>query len=326
MARDTSNSPRESTNSQEGTPLRARDILGNFTDTINESLSTLESKFNEVSNNVKEALANIIKDVPILNEIFANFISEALEIGEEIDNLSSGELDSRVLERAENLGVELTETQRNIYNWSRESINFWNNNLPEGVPAMPPRAIGWLFGVFQSESNFRVDAANSRSSARGLGQFLTRTWDGYIERYGGKLVQENLFTQSQLQNPNARTENPKLMVYMTTKYLINSYQSLARNGLVPQGWQTPNIEFMLYVIHHHGSGDGPKYIKAGLRDSNGQYVYSAQERQSFLDSMRHQHHRNSNHWADLHENYASVTGRRMQNWGEILTRNNADSA
>jgi hypothetical protein len=118
-----------------------------------------------------------------------------------------------------------------------------------------------LFGTIQGESNFNFFAANRRSSARGLTQFISGTWNGYIERSGPLLVSQGIVTNEELMNPNARTENPRLMIYMTFSYMIRSYQALQRNGLVPNGWDTPDIAYMLYVCHHHGSGDGPKYLR-----------------------------------------------------------------
>lgn len=245
---------------QSATPNLSRTVE-ELSSSIDENLTGLATKLNEIKETFLNSFGLNQIEANGLANAFTSFLEALAGTGVVIANLTPEQINTRFDEYAVNENVQLTPNQRMVFGYARESMSFWNNNLPSGVPSMPGNVMGMIFGIIQKESRFRFDAANPRSSARGLGQFLTSTWNGYIERYGPQLVASGVFTQEELNNPNARTENPRLMVFMINRYLIKSFESLNRAGFLPNGWQTENIEFMLYLCHHHGAGDAVKHLR-----------------------------------------------------------------
>jgi hypothetical protein len=236
------------------------DISNHVDSTIDSTLGDLEAKVSEAFDPVKVNVASMLEQIPVLGVLMSDFIANLKADGLNTTAMAAPEVTTRFNEYISAAGVELTPVQREIFGWTQESIQFWNQNLPEGVPSMPPSVTGMMFGLMEKESGFNYTAANPNSSARGLGQFLTSSWRSYIEDFG-PLLQQGAFTAEEINNPNARTENPRLMVYMINRFIIRSYSRLSAKGFLPQGWQTENIEFMLYICHHHGAADGIRHLR-----------------------------------------------------------------
>ena len=254
---------REQTDSQNENlenPLGAlNDIVTDVSENIDSGLQLLEQNINQLKDDLLSSeMVATIAQIPIIGQIFSDVLADLNGSNTEID---SEQLQTRFHESAVNLGVELTPQQSEIFSWTAEARDFWNQHLPQGVPSMPPSVLAIMMSTFQIESRFNTQAANPHSSAAGLAQFLSGTWNGYKESTGPTLVENGICSQAELNAPNARTANPRLMIYMTYSYMIKSYQVLARNNLVQQGWDTPDLAYMLYVCHHHGAGDGPKYLR-----------------------------------------------------------------
>ncbi len=253
--------PRSSTPAESSKPAnQTLNLLDQMSVDIDQTLASLESSVEIAKNRLKFDVATMLEQIPGMSLVFGEFIASLKASGQDIAAMTPAAVATGLTEYANASGVELTSNQREIFGWTQESIQFWNQNLPEGVPAMPPKVTGIMFGLMEKESGFEYAAANGSSSARGLGQFLTSSWRSYIVDFG-PLLQQSAFTAEEINNPNARTENPRLMVYMINRFILRSYSRLSAKGFLPQGWDTENIEFMLYICHHHGAGDGIKHLK-----------------------------------------------------------------
>lgn len=249
---DTPSSNTENPNSNERSG-----ILSEVTGMIDGALSKLQEAVVEAEESGNKNFFNIL----------TSWISKLFDDGQSIDSMSSDQINSSFSEHVDACGVELTETQNNILGYTSQSIDFWENHKPDNVPSIPKSKLtGIHFGIFEKESNFNPAAVSGGrthdpNAARGLAQFKPNSWRAYIERHGDLLVQEGQFTRAEIDDPNAITSNPKLSVYLTTAYIYKSISSLIRQDLLINGVNDPVLGWKIYLLHHYGSGDGPKHIR-----------------------------------------------------------------
>lgn len=188
--------------------------------------------------------------------------------------------------------LNLPPDQVNYYNYAIEASREYGFPEDRGVPT--------LWGLFHSESNFDPTLMNRGSmdrgtTATGLGQFTNRTWRGFMEDQGVRMLELGIIEASDLidledRDGSLRRENPRLMVFATAWYLNNNFNRLKRLGFA-ESWYDPNIGFMLYMMHHAGPGDAPKflaYLQSGGSDITDNSLAALQARdETLLADMSH---------------------------------------
>jgi peptidoglycan hydrolase-like protein with peptidoglycan-binding domain len=111
----------------------------------------------------------------------------------------------------------------------------------------------------------QFDGTMAISSAYGYGQFLDKTWNEMIHKYGEKYGVPNAdkLTQSQTNAPELR-DNPRLQAAMLAEFTKENITKGARLG-------GKDADANVYALHNLGAGDGPKFLSA-LKDNPNQRV------------------------------------------------------
>jgi hypothetical protein len=126
---------------------------------------------------------------------------------------------------------------------------------------------------------------NPRSSAAGLGQFLSGTWRGEAEREGTWL---NAVAQQQgwlAGNGKVKREHraellalrykPEAAIHATADYARANLDSLRRAGVkIAEGAQP--IAQAAYLGHHLGGGDAIRFLRDGLAPDRARVLLNAQ--------------------------------------------------
>jgi hypothetical protein len=102
---------------------------------------------------------------------------------------------------------------------------------------------GYINRAFGAESSFNPFAKNPRSSATGLGQFTTGTWNGLMQ------LQPELGL-----TPDGRTD-PEQAKRAMIAFTGNNARALEKLGI-------PVNDNSLYAMHRFGEGAGPKLLQA----------------------------------------------------------------
>ncbi|WP_343052909.1 peptidoglycan-binding protein [Sphingobium boeckii] len=154
-----------------------------------------------------------------------------------------------------------------------------------GIPAPALAAIVNAEAAKDEDGRWRVYSRNPRSSAAGLGQFLSGTWRGEAERSGtwlnslciargwvdgrGKVIKE---ARSQLL---ALRYDPEASINAIADYAKGNLDRLRSAG-VHVGQGLDDIAQAAYFGHHLGIGDAIKFMKGGLQAGRARRLLDAQ--------------------------------------------------
>lgn len=154
-----------------------------------------------------------------------------------------------------------------------------------GIPATALAAIVNAEAAKNSTGQWNIYSRNSRSSAAGLGQFLSRTWEGMAETRGTWLNQtaqaKGWLDRSGQVRASARAEllqmryNATASIETTADYARLNLKTLQRSG-VTTGEDPSAVARTAYLAHHLGAGDAIKYLKTGLTDERAGLLLRAQ--------------------------------------------------
>jgi hypothetical protein len=154
-----------------------------------------------------------------------------------------------------------------------------------GIPATALAAIVNAEAAKDSSGQWNVYSRNSRSSAAGLGQFLSGTWRGMAETRGTWLNQtaqaKGWLDRSGQVRPAARAALLQLRydatasIETTADYAQANLKLLKRSG-VATGEDPSAVARTAYLAHHLGPGDAARYLKTGLTDARASLLLRAQ--------------------------------------------------
>lgn len=154
-----------------------------------------------------------------------------------------------------------------------------------GVPAPALAAIIDAEAAKAPDGSWRLMSRNPRSSAAGLGQFLSGTWIAEAERAGTWLNaharQQGWIDSNGRVLPGARSVllqlryDARAAVEATADYAANSLKGLRRAG-VKVGDSIESIARSAYLGHHLGLGDATRFLKSGLSDARARTLLGAQ--------------------------------------------------
>jgi hypothetical protein len=154
-----------------------------------------------------------------------------------------------------------------------------------GVPAPALAAIIDAEAAKGPDGSWRTMSRNPRSSAAGLGQFLSSTWIAEAERAGtwlnARAMEKGWIDGNGRIVPAARAALLQLRyeaeaaVEATADYAANSLKGLRRAG-VAIGDTVESIARSAYLGHHLGLGDATRFLKSGLSDARARTLLGAQ--------------------------------------------------
>lgn len=154
-----------------------------------------------------------------------------------------------------------------------------------GVPAPALAAIIDAEAAKGPDGSWRILSRNPRSSAAGLGQFLSSTWVGEAERAGtwlnARARAQGWIDANGRVLPAARSAllhlryDAEAAVEATADYAANSLKGLRRAG-VAVGDSVEAIARSAYLGHHLGLGDATRFLKSGLSEARARTLLGAQ--------------------------------------------------
>lgn len=154
-----------------------------------------------------------------------------------------------------------------------------------GIPANALAAIVNAEAAKGRDGSWQCYSRNPRSSAAGLGQFLSGTWEGMAERKGTWL---NAVAKSKgWLDGNGQIVSAARSSLLSLRYdptaSINTVADYARQNLdglkracVPIGTDADDIARSAYLGHHLGLGDAIKFAKGGLDPARARMLLGAQ--------------------------------------------------
>ncbi len=154
-----------------------------------------------------------------------------------------------------------------------------------GLPATTLAAIVDAEAAKRPDGSWNLMSRNPRSSAAGLGQFLSGTWIGMAQTPGNWLHdvarQKGWLNQSGRVDPAARGSLLALRYDATAS--INSIADYARSNIatirragVATGDDPQGLARIAYLGHHLGPGDAIRFLKGGLGESRATVLLKAQ--------------------------------------------------
>ncbi|GAB5349232.1 peptidoglycan-binding protein [Alteriqipengyuania sp. 357] len=154
-----------------------------------------------------------------------------------------------------------------------------------GLPPATLAAIVDAEAAKRSDGTWNLHSRNPRSSAAGLGQFLSGTWIGMAQTPGNWLHdvarQKGWLTESGRVVPAAR--GSLLAMRYDAQASINSIADYARSNIatirkagVATGDNPQALARIAYLGHHLGPGDAIRYLKGGLSESRAAHLLKAQ--------------------------------------------------
>lgn len=154
-----------------------------------------------------------------------------------------------------------------------------------GLPATTLAAIVDAEAAKRPDGSWNLMSRNPRSSAAGLGQFLSGTWIGMAQKPGTWLYdmaqQKGWLTESGRVAPAARGSLLALRYDATAS--INSIADYARSNIatirrsgVRTGDDPQALARIAYLGHHLGPGDAIRYLKGGLAEGRATVLLKAQ--------------------------------------------------
>ena len=154
-----------------------------------------------------------------------------------------------------------------------------------GVPAAALAAIVDAEAGKDGTGRWITRSRNPRSSAAGLGQFLSRTWNDMAERKGSWLNrhagQAGWLDADGRVRPSARAEllalryDAQASIEATADYAAGNLAYLRRRG-IPIGSQEGAVARAAYLAHHLGPGDAVSYLRSRLPDGRARTLLAAQ--------------------------------------------------
>ncbi|MEA1013957.1 peptidoglycan-binding protein [Sphingosinicella sp. LY1275] len=154
-----------------------------------------------------------------------------------------------------------------------------------GIPAAALAAIVDAEAAKDRDGGWKAYSRNPRSSAAGLGQFLSGTWQSEAERPGtwlnGEAKARGWLTENGKVARGARAELLALRydagasIQATADYARGNLDRLRRAG-VAVGDSMEGVAHAAYLGHHLGVGDAIKFMKGGLDSSRARLLLSAQ--------------------------------------------------
>lgn len=154
-----------------------------------------------------------------------------------------------------------------------------------GIPPAALAAIVDAESARLADGSWNAGSRNPRSSAAGLGQFLSGTWVGEAERRGtwlngvatqrGWLDRDGKVAAAVRAPLLALRFEPGASIQATADYARRSLDTLGRAG-VSIGSDTSGIARAAYLGHHLGTGDAIRFLRGGLGDERAARLLSAQ--------------------------------------------------
>ena len=154
-----------------------------------------------------------------------------------------------------------------------------------GLPAATLAAIVDAEAAKRPDGSWNLHSRNPRSSAAGLGQFLSGTWIGMAQTPGNWLhdvaQQKGWLTPSGRVAPGAKS--PLLALRYEAEASINSIADYARSNIatirsagVATGEDPQALARTAYLGHHLGPGDAIRFLKGGLSENRAAHLLKAQ--------------------------------------------------
>ncbi|HEX7852869.1 MAG TPA: peptidoglycan-binding protein [Sphingobium sp.] len=154
-----------------------------------------------------------------------------------------------------------------------------------GIPAEVLGAIVNAEAARDGEGRWLAYSRNPRSSAAGLGQFLSGTWINEAERRGTWL--NSLAVGNGWLDNHGHVRRDARSVLLEQRYdghtSIQAVADYARSNLdrlgergVPVGTDPVQIASAAYIGHHLGLGDAVRFLKGGLSEERAQHLLNAQ--------------------------------------------------
>lgn len=154
-----------------------------------------------------------------------------------------------------------------------------------GIPAAAIAAIVDAEAGRGCDGKWNTGSRNPRSSAAGLGQFLSGTWQGEAER-PGTWLHDTALSHGWLGSngrllPEARSALLALRydgtasINATADYASSSVAHLRRAGITI-GDDVASVARAAYLGHHLGAGDSVRFLKGGLDSGRARVLLDAQ--------------------------------------------------
>jgi len=154
-----------------------------------------------------------------------------------------------------------------------------------GVPAQAIASIIDAEAAKHRDGSWNTMSRNPRSSAAGLGQFLSGTWAGMAETKGtwlNQVAQQNgWLDQSGKLRSEARSTvlslryDPEASIRTIADFAKSNLDRLERNG-VPARESVTTIARAAYLSHQLGSGDAMRFLKGQIDPSRARMLLHAQ--------------------------------------------------
>lgn len=154
-----------------------------------------------------------------------------------------------------------------------------------GIPAAALATIVDAEAARGRDGSWNVYSRNPRSSAAGLGQFLSGTWEGEAERPGtwlnGEARRRGWLNEAGQVSADARGSllalryDPEASINATADYASRNLQRLERAG-ARIGDDVTDIARAAYLGHHLGPGDAARFLTGGLEPARARRLLDAQ--------------------------------------------------
>lgn len=154
-----------------------------------------------------------------------------------------------------------------------------------GIPASALAAIVDAEAAKGAGGTWQPYSRNPRSSAAGLGQFLSTSWEGEAERGGtwlNTMAQANgwLNAKGQVKSENrsallALRYDPRASIEAVADYASANVEALRGSGL-RIGGEVTEVARAAYLGHHLGLGDARRFLAGGLEPERARRLLNAQ--------------------------------------------------
>lgn len=111
--------------------------------------------------------------------------------------------------------------------------------------------------LIQVESNWNVWVKNRKSTATGLGQFLTSTWETFADHCENKGVHEEIWGIPKRRLTSEDRKNPYIMAYATAWLMNRTQQKFPEIKDMPIHLQA----VYYYLAHHDGAGGAASFLR-----------------------------------------------------------------
>lgn len=154
-----------------------------------------------------------------------------------------------------------------------------------GIPPAALAAVIDAEAARNPDGSWNVMSRNPRSSAAGLGQFLSGTWLGMARNPGTWLnavaARNGWLTASGQVDAAHRADllrlryDPQTAIEGIADYAADNLAVMKRRGLTTGG-DSVSVARAIYLGHHLGPGDAAQFLGKGLRDERAAMLLSAQ--------------------------------------------------